>query len=119
MISSNAVDGVNTTCTHTAENTANAWWMVDLQSDVHVFSVTITNRYNQTYGDFTYRLGNFDIRVGNTRAYNANPPCISSAGFPSNDTKRIECTHSLRGRYIFVQQNLLNEPLTICEISVN
>jgi hypothetical protein len=52
-----AVDGSNSTFSHTSANDANAWWQVDLQEDVAVEAVNIINRYCSNPSDPSNCLG--------------------------------------------------------------
>ncbi len=49
---------------HTAENTANPWWEVDLDGEFPIQSIVI---YNRTDGDLGSRLNNYTIKVLDSR----------------------------------------------------
>ena len=120
MVSSNGVDGNKGTCTHTAENVNNAWWMVDLAKESIVVKVEVTNR-PLVFGEhsFAYRLGDFNIRVGIHRAYATNPLCFEHAkNTVAASTSSHKCNYPIRGRYLYIDQKLQSKPLTVCEVNV-
>ena len=66
-----------------------------------------------------HRLGNFNIRVGDSSSGNggANNACALSQSVPEGATRTYKCRPRLIGRYLYVQQNL-NYALTLCEVQV-
>ena len=124
MLSSRGVDGDKETCTHTAESTNNAWWMVDLEKESIVIKIEVTNRplYKQSNGvwlSLASRLADFDIRVGLQRAYATNPFCSEHAGNTNAGyTSSHNCSYPIRGRYLYIDQKLSSTPLTVCEVVV-
>lgn len=123
MVSSNGVDGDKETCTHTAENIFDAWWMVDLGKESIVIKVEITNRdiytdANSEILNLAYRLKDFNIRVGNQRAYASNPLCFEHAkNTVAAFTSSHKCSYPIPGRYLYIDQNP-QYPLTVCEVVV-
>ena len=112
-VSSRGVDGDRSTCTHTDRN-GSEWWMVDLQREAAVNEVAVTNRPVKAH-----RLMDFTIRVGNKRAYTANQFCFQHASnaIPGATTSH-KCTNSVRGRYLYIEQNVREAPLSVCEVDV-
>ena len=66
-----------------------------------------------------YRLNNFNIRIGDSSSGNgdANPACATSQSVPQGATNTYKCRPRLLGRYLYVQQNLV-DILTLCEVQV-
>ena len=114
--SSYGVDGNNKTCTHTLDSDLNSWWMVDFEKEAAVIQVAITNRLEGDW--FAARLGDFNIRVGNHRHYGTNPLCFEHAANKLAGTTTLhKCTDPMRGRYLYIEQNL-PKTLNFCEAVV-
>eukprot|EP00794_Sanderia_malayensis_P015892 gene15892-17492_t len=118
--SSRAVDGNRNgyfsqgSCTHTLREKI-PWWYVDFGREAFVKSVSITNRvYNNE------RLGNFDILVGSksNNAGSGNSVCREKLSMTNIAQKSFKCLKVLAGRYLFIKSNLINTPLTLCEVEV-
>eukprot|EP00794_Sanderia_malayensis_P015893 gene15893-17493_t len=119
--SSRAVDGnrnrnfYGNSCTHTSGDNF-PWWYVDFGREALVKSVSITNR-----GDCcSHRLGNFDILVGSKsdNAGSGNSVCRENLSMTNIGQKSFKCLKVLAGRYLFIKNNLINTPLTLCEVEV-
>eukprot|EP00112_Aurelia_sp_Birch-Aquarium-sp1_P012571 Seg2643.2 transcript_id=Seg2643.2/GoldUCD/mRNA.D3Y31 product=Fucolectin-1 protein_id=Seg2643.2/GoldUCD/D3Y31 len=114
--SSYGVDGDNTTCAHTLDSDHNSWWMVDFEKEVAVIQVAITNRLESDW--HAGRLRDFNIRVGNQKEYATNPLCFEHAGNAHAGTTTLhKCTDLMRGRYLYIEQNLA-KTLNFCEAVV-
>ena len=88
--------------------------MVDLQKEAIVNEVAVTNRPVKAH-----RLMDFVIRVGNTKAYEANQFCFQHASnaIPGATTFH-KCTNSVHGRYLYIEQHVREAPLSVCEVVV-
>ena len=93
-----------------------AWWRVDLQHEIPVVRVTITNREHSVYW---VRLNNFEIRIGNSLVDEGmvNPKCGEQHSIGRGLTETITCSPPLSGRYLLVD-SLQNTNLQICELEV-
>ncbi|KAL9950701.1 hypothetical protein ACROYT_G043242 [Oculina patagonica] len=120
-VSSRAVDGNSDTniysgsCTHT--RWANQpWWRVDLGQVEPVSEVYIVNRGD---GLWSFRLSNFEIRVGSTTSGGGltNPKCGGNYSIPGGKGLSFFCRPPLHGRYVTIR-SLLSNLLTICEMEV-
>ena len=80
-------------------NDGTAWWRVDLQHEIPVVRVTITNRQDAFWG----RLGNFEIRIGNSLVDEGmvNPKCGEQHSIGRGLTETITCSPPLSGRYLW------------------
>ena len=96
-------------------NDGTAWWRVDLQHEIPVVRVTITNRQDA----FWTRLDNFEIRIGNSLVDEGmvNPKCGEQHSIGRGLTETITCSPPLSGRYLLVD-SLQNTNLQICELEV-
>ncbi len=124
---SRAIDGFTNpdwysgyTCTHNNWDTSYNWWMVDLQQNVTVALVRITNR-NLEYK----RLFNFEIRVGfNDTNFSQNSLCYYMPGHVgAGATEDFPCLTPTRGRYLTIQRIYPWGPsgsmiLTLCEVQI-
>ncbi|KAI0208327.1 hypothetical protein LSAT2_006992 [Lamellibrachia satsuma] len=125
---SRAVDGnasgINRirTCTRTAKS-ANPWWAVDLGCEHLVTHTQISNKIGHSY-----RLHDFKIGLTNTLPNATNGPqkspyqvCLFYKGaFPAT-SKKLTCTNTARGRYLFIQiegNSTSGDVLTLCEVEV-
>ncbi len=76
------------------------WWMLDMQREVDVAMVRISNRvyyYN--------RLSNFEIRIGmNPHDLSQNGLCFNMSDVaPRGETVNFLCLNAIRGRYLSIQ----------------
>ena len=97
--------------------------MVDLEKESIVIKVEVTNRQLRISGnltrDWAHRLRNFNIRVGMQKAYAVNQLCIEHASNTvAASTSSHKCTYPMHGRYLYIEQNVANEVLTLCEVVV-
>lgn len=102
-------------CTLTADT--NAWWRVDLQLEIPVARVVITNRWD--YG--WTRLSNFEIRIGNSLddEGRVNPKCGDTHSIIERGlTKTITCSPRVSGRYLLLNSLLTSVVISICEVQV-
>ncbi|KAL9950698.1 hypothetical protein ACROYT_G043239 [Oculina patagonica] len=122
-VSSRAVDGNSETnyhsgsCTHT-KGANQPWWRVDLGQVEPVSEVYIVNRGD---GSWSYRLSNFEIRVGSTNSSGGvnDPKCGGTYGVPSGKGLSFFCRPPLYGRYVTIRSLLVwFDALTICEVEV-
>lgn len=93
-------------------------WLVDLQQEVFVTIVKITNRADCC----SENLVNFDIRVGTneTDGGKLNPQCgptyIYNVG--AGETLTIKCSPPLLGRYLSISIKKTSGTLNFCELEV-
>jgi molybdopterin/thiamine biosynthesis adenylyltransferase len=99
---SNAVDGNDSSFSHTSVSDTDAWWMVDLQEDFTIDSLKIMNRYCQSASDPSNCLGRlsdaavsfvdqqgavrYSTSLGNTTSKHVItilPVCSSSSSTPT------------------------------------
>ncbi|KAI0232115.1 hypothetical protein LSAT2_017547 [Lamellibrachia satsuma] len=110
-------------CTHTTFKQMNPWWAVDLGCEHLVTHVQISNRI--VCSD---RLHDFKIGLTNTLPNATNGPqkppyevCLFYKGaFPAT-SKKLTCTNTARGRYLFIQiegNRTSGDVLTLCEVEV-
>ncbi|XP_043100880.1 uncharacterized protein LOC122349023 [Puntigrus tetrazona] len=106
----NALDGLNSTCTHT-ELQSNPWWRLDLKTTYRVYRVTITNRPDCC----AERINGAEIRVGSD-LFN-NPVCAVVSSIPVGATSSYLCNW-MKGRYVTVNIPGDSKYLTLCEVGV-
>ena len=104
------VDEDSYTCTYT-EFYTNSWWMLDFEKAAVVIEVTILFWLFPVSRDF-------NIRVGNQRRNATNPFCLEHASKRFAGTTTWKCTYAIRGRYLYIEQNIPKAPLTFCEVVV-
>ncbi|XP_038068540.1 pentraxin fusion protein-like [Patiria miniata] len=121
--SSKAVDGSSSAilypdakCSHTAGNSKNPWWMVDLGEEHCISKVRILNR-----GDCcSERLAGANVRAGNSPTATDNPTCGShvtaAQANPHGGTIVFDCSSPLRARYISVDIPRTGT-LQLCEVT--
>ena len=68
-------------------------------------------------------MSNFEIRIGNSLAYNGNqnPKCGGSYSLGKGETKKISCPSQMRGRYVNIRiptTGSTKKYLTLCEVEV-
>ncbi|XP_043101298.1 uncharacterized protein LOC122349350 [Puntigrus tetrazona] len=109
----NALDGLNSTCTHT-ELQSDPWWSLDLMKTYSVNRVTLTNR-PLCCGD---RLNGAEIRIGNNSLdLFSNPVCATVSSIPDGATSSYSCD-GMEGRYVTVNIPGDSKILTLCEVGV-
>jgi hypothetical protein len=91
-----AVDGQTDNYFHTVCDSANEWFMLDLESESNIASVTIYNRVDGWWD----RIQGAEIRVGNVNSFDGNPACASN--LPGDTVITVTC--GATGRYVFVVQ---------------
>ena len=91
--------------------------MVDLLHESNVIEVAITT--NRVIEGFDHMLRDVDIRVGKHNMNHTNPFCFEHASHTvPTSTAIIRCKNTVRGRYVFIETNMKDEALTICEVVV-
>ena len=95
-------------CTET-EFQSNPRWRVDLEEEVLVVRVAVTNR-GDCSGD---RMNNFAVKIGNSLRDNGreNPKCGDNYAVSTGITKTIVCLPPLFGRYVNMANMLW--PITV------
>ncbi len=99
---------------------ANAWWLLDMQQEVDVEIVRLSNRISAHT-----RMSMFEIRIGmNQTDFSQNTLCYNmSETAPSGETMNYPCLSVTRGRYLSIQR-YSTDPTTnmrgvqICEVQV-
>jgi hypothetical protein len=112
-----AVDGQTDNYFHTVCDSANEWFMLDLESESNIASVTIYNRANcgwMSIRECQERFQGAEIRVGNVNSFDGNPACASN--LPGDAVITVTC--GATGRYVFVVQPRSNTCLNFAEIEV-
>ncbi|XP_026122310.1 uncharacterized protein LOC113105454 [Carassius auratus] len=110
---SNALDGKNSTCTHT-DTQNDPWWKLDLMKMYSLNRVTITNRHDCC----SYRINGSEIRVGNDSSdLFRNPVCAVVSSIPRGATYSYSC-RGMKGRYVTVNIPGTSNILTLCEVGV-
>uniref|UniRef100_A0A671PF23 Fucolectin tachylectin-4 pentraxin-1 domain-containing protein n=1 Tax=Sinocyclocheilus anshuiensis TaxID=1608454 RepID=A0A671PF23_9TELE len=94
-----ALDGLNSSCTHT-DLQSDPWWTLDLLKTYSVNRVTITNRRDCC----SNRINGSEIRVGNDFSDVFSNPIYSCRG--------------MEGRYVTVNIPGTSKILTLCEVGV-
>ena len=93
-------------------------WTVDLEENIFVTSVEITNRAYCCWENLT----NFDIRIGAnlTDDGRRNPRCgaTHSDVVGAGETVSVNCVPPLLGRFVTVIINNTEETLNFCEVQV-
>jgi hypothetical protein len=93
-------------------------WTVDLEHDIFVTSVRITNRAFCCWEN----LKNFDVRVGDSLTDNGrrNPQCgeTYSDVVGEGETLSINCVPPLLGRYVTISIENTEGTLNFCEVEV-
>ena len=144
-LSSYGVDGDRSTCSSTKKDVSGGWWMVDLLKESIVVAVAILQVPRGSLGSSQSRsqvqtqtqtqlsssqqrkifkvmlsggLRDFNIRVGNQRANHSNPFCFEHARIVAEYESSFKCKISTRGRYLYLETNLLSAAITICEVEV-
>ncbi len=105
-------------CSSTAINESNSWWMLDMQQVFDVDIVRISNRI----WNFT-RLSHFEIRIGmNSTDFSQNTLCYKMTGIARrSETMNYPCLNTTRGRYLSIQRYFQNpdwKGIQICEVQV-
>uniref|UniRef100_R4GDI2 Fucolectin tachylectin-4 pentraxin-1 domain-containing protein n=2 Tax=Anolis carolinensis TaxID=28377 RepID=R4GDI2_ANOCA len=110
---STAVDYYRQSCTHT-ELEMNPWWMVDLEAEFSVASVSISNR-EDCCAD---RLNGAQILIGNSVENGGlkNPRCAVITAIGAGETENFDCK-GMKGRYVTVTIPSV-QYLTLCEVQV-
>uniref|UniRef100_A0A671RYZ9 Fucolectin tachylectin-4 pentraxin-1 domain-containing protein n=1 Tax=Sinocyclocheilus anshuiensis TaxID=1608454 RepID=A0A671RYZ9_9TELE len=94
----NALDGLNSTCTHT-DLQSDPWWKLNLRKKYSVNRVTITNRPDC----YEYRINGAEIRIGNNSSdLFSNPVCAVVYSIPAGATYSYSCL----GVYVIFPGNL-------------
>ncbi|MEL6986609.1 MAG: polysaccharide lyase family 7 protein, partial [Bacteroidota bacterium] len=116
-IPSRAVDG-NTdgnwgggSVTHTSSNDNNDWWEVDLGGNYSLGDINIFNRTNSCC---IWRLGDFTVIIKNS---NGNIIWSQNINNVPNPSVTINAGGAF-GRYVRIEQNLANAPLSLAEVEV-
>lgn len=121
-VAAKATDGVLNThveyCTHT-EPENGAWWIVDLENQYRVTTVTLVNRSDCC----AERLKDFDIEVSKTWNSATNTGnfalCHHHVGqLGAGETKTISCDSDVIGRFLRITLTGSNLALTLCEVEV-
>uniref|UniRef100_A0A8C2GXK1 Fucolectin tachylectin-4 pentraxin-1 domain-containing protein n=1 Tax=Cyprinus carpio TaxID=7962 RepID=A0A8C2GXK1_CYPCA len=110
----NALDGLRSTCTHTAVQ-SDPWWKVDLHYIYRVSSVVITNRLDCC----PERINGAEIRIGNSLENNGNnnPICAVISSIPAGVSSTYIC-NDMNGRYVNLFIPGDSRFLTLCEVEV-
>uniref|UniRef100_A0A8C2BVS5 Fucolectin tachylectin-4 pentraxin-1 domain-containing protein n=1 Tax=Cyprinus carpio TaxID=7962 RepID=A0A8C2BVS5_CYPCA len=109
----NALDGLRSTCTHTAVQ-SDPWWKLDLMKTYSVNRVTITNRPDCC----SDRINGAEIRIGNNSLdVSSNPVCAAVPSIPAGATYSYSC-RGMEGRYVIVNIPGASKILTLCEVGV-
>jgi hypothetical protein len=108
-----ALDWKLDTHMHT-EIAPNEWFMLDLESERRIVSVTINARLISGESCCADRMVGAQIRVGNNKSWDGNQICASN--LPGNAVIDVEC--NAVGRYVFVVQPRSDVPLNFAEIEV-
>ncbi|XP_058639054.1 fucolectin-like [Onychostoma macrolepis] len=109
----NALDGLNSTCTHT-DTQSDPWWTLDLMKMYSVNRVTITNRRDCCDS----RIDGAEIRIGNDSSdLLSNPVCAVVSTIPAGATYSYSC-RGMEGRYVIVNIPGTSNILTLCEVGV-
>ena len=108
---SNAIDGILSTCSLTAQVT-NPWFDVHSDHSFFVNSVAITSHMSHT-------LDNVAVRVGGRKpTENArNPLCYTVSHVQAGKTVSYPCASRLNGKYVDVRLDG-SRVLSVCEIVV-
>ncbi|XP_052417801.1 uncharacterized protein LOC127962285 [Carassius gibelio] len=110
---SNALDGLSSTCTHTAQQ-SDPWWKLDLMKTYSVNRVTITNRLDCC----SSRINGAEIRIGNDSSdVSNNSICAAIPTIPAGATYSYSCS-GMEGRYVIVDIPGASQILTLCEVGV-
>ncbi|XP_043101305.1 uncharacterized protein LOC122349358 [Puntigrus tetrazona] len=108
-----AVDGSNSTCSHTTSQT-DPWWKLDLMKTYRVNRVTLTNRLSCC----EERINGAEIRIGNnSTALFSNPLCAVVSSIPAGTTSNYSC-NGMEGRYVIVDIPGELRILSLCEVVV-
>ncbi|XP_016379928.1 uncharacterized protein LOC107717630 [Sinocyclocheilus rhinocerous] len=108
-----ALDGKNSSCTHT-DLQSDPWWTLDLLKAYSVNRVTITNRRDCC----SNRINGAEIRVGNDSSdVFSNPICAEVSTIPAGATYSYSCL-GMEGRYVTVNIPGASKILTLCEVGV-
>lgn len=92
------------------------WWRVDLENEIPVARVAITNRADCC----GYRLSDFELKIGDSLVDEGlgNPKCGDRHAVPGDgNTETITCSPPLYGRYLLIHSFYKNA-LDICEVEV-
>uniref|UniRef100_A0A673IGD6 Fucolectin tachylectin-4 pentraxin-1 domain-containing protein n=1 Tax=Sinocyclocheilus rhinocerous TaxID=307959 RepID=A0A673IGD6_9TELE len=109
----NALDRLNSTCTHT-DLQSDPWWKLDLLKTYSVNRVTITNRPDCC----EYRINGAEIRIGNNSSdVFSNPVCAEVSTIPAGATYSYSC-RGMEGRYVTVNIPGTSKYITLCEVVV-
>ena len=122
-LSSNAVDGyknpyyAENSCVQTSRQ-HEPWWMVDLEQEVFVTSVRITNRKDCCWEN----LANFNIKVGSNLMYGGTSNSMCAPTYKENvgagKTQIFVCLLPMLGRYVTVAITGAGGVLNFCELEV-
>uniref|UniRef100_A0A671P4T6 Fucolectin tachylectin-4 pentraxin-1 domain-containing protein n=1 Tax=Sinocyclocheilus anshuiensis TaxID=1608454 RepID=A0A671P4T6_9TELE len=108
-----ALDGKNSTCTHTTTQT-DPWWKLDLMKTYSVNRATITNRPDCCES----RINEAEIRIGNNSSHLfSNPVCAVVSTIPAGANYSYSC-HEMEGRYVTVNIPGTSKVLSLCEVGV-
>ncbi|XP_037640569.1 uncharacterized protein LOC119496950 [Sebastes umbrosus] len=120
-VASNAINGKKNTCIwgdgslSVTNQELNPWWRLDLRKTHKVFSVKITNRFD----DVPERINGAEIRIGDDLVNHvSNPRCALITSIPAGATFEFQCSGGMDGRYVTIVIPGRAELLTLCEVEV-
>ncbi|MFV5996565.1 alpha-L-fucosidase [Streptomyces sp. NPDC056231] len=107
--------------THTVEASNQAWWQVDLGASTDIGQVWLYNRtdtpYNQRLSNFWVMTSDSEFTSGDLTASRTAPgvTAVRIAG-PAGDRRTVKLNG--RGRYVRIQLEADNTPLSLAEVEV-
>uniref|UniRef100_A0A672JZK8 Uncharacterized LOC107572246 n=1 Tax=Sinocyclocheilus grahami TaxID=75366 RepID=A0A672JZK8_SINGR len=106
-----ALDGKNSSCTHT-DLQSNPWWKLDLLK-MYISRVVITNRLDCC----SEQINGAEIRIGNSLENNGNnnPTCAVISSIPAGVSSTYTC-NGMEGRYVNLFIPGESKYLTLCEV---